>query len=196
MTATPRCPFCVKIAGALALWLAVLPGCMSIHTGPQAIDWPLPQITSLPPPCGRLPIPGKLGENENCFAIVQSENKFSDIGLTVTNGEHYRISVPGTQFWIDRDRRVPAPQGDDGSPLTRHLSALKRHPKANWFALMATSSKTSGQAQDVSQSPIFVATENGPLLLYPNDASFAYGNNHGRIMVVIQRCAGQAACGS
>lgn len=194
MTVSPRNSPWVILSAALALWMVALPGCMSIHASPQALDWPLPQRISLPPPCAAKD-PSKLAENGSCFAIVQSESKFSNIGLTVTRGEYYRISVPGIQLWFDKDRHVPAPQGDEGSPLIRHASAFKRHPVANWFALMATTSKSSGQAQDIGRNPVFEVTEDGPLLLYPNDASFTYGNNHGRIMVVVQRCAGQTACG-
>ncbi len=180
-------PVSPRAASALALLASVaLGGCLSVASGPRAIDAPLP-ISTAQPCVGKVLKPG-----ERCFFIVQAENKASRTGLDVAPGQRYRIEVPAAQFWFDKERRVPAPQGDDGSWLTRHAGITKRHPESAWFALIAGTD--DGFFQDVSRTGTLVIGGHGELLLYPNDAAFAYGNNHGRILVSIQRCASDGEC--
>ncbi len=180
-------PVSPRAASALALLTSVaLGGCLSVASGPRAIDAPLP-ISTAQPCVGKVLKPG-----ERCFFIVQAENKASRTGLDVAPGQRYRIEVPAAQFWFDKERRVPAPQGDDGSWLTRHAGITKRHPESAWFALIAGTD--DGFFQDVSRTGTLVIGGHGELLLYPNDAAFAYGNNHGRILVSIQRCASDGEC--
>ncbi len=180
-------PVSPRAASALALLASVaLGGCLSVASGPRAIDAPLP-ISTAQPCVGKVLKPG-----ERCFFIVQAENKASRTGLDVAPGQRYRIEVPAAQFWFDKERRVPAPQGDDGSWLTRHAGITKRHPESAWFALIAGTD--DGFFQDVSRTGTLVIGGHGELLLYPNDAAFAYGNNHGRILVSIQRCASDWEC--
>ena len=180
-------PVSPRAASVLALLASVaLDGCLSVASGPRAIDAPLP-ISTAQPCVGKVLKPG-----ERCFFIVQAENKASRTGLDVAPGQRYRIEVPAAQFWFDKERRVPAPQGDDGSWLTRHAGITKRHPESAWFALIAGTD--DGFFQDVSRTGTLVIGGHGELLLYPNDAAFAYGNNHGRILVSIQRCASDGEC--
>lgn len=180
-----------RAASGLALLASIaLGGCLSVASGPQAIDAPLPAFAGRS--CAEKPGRQVLAPGELCFFIVQAENKASRTGLDVAPGERYRIEVPGAQFWYDKERRVPAPQGDDGSWLTRHAGITKRHPESAWFALIAGTN--DGFSQNVGRPGMLVVGGHGELILYPNDAAFAYGNNHGRILVSIRRCTSDTEC--
>lgn len=184
-------PVSPRTASVLALLASVaLGGCLSVASGPRAIDAPLPAFAGRS--CAEKPGRQELTPGEHCFFIVQAENKASRTGLDVAPGQRYRIEVPAAQFWFDKERRVPVPQGDDGSWLTRHAGITKRHPESAWFALIAGTD--DGFFQDVSRTGTLVIGGHGELLLYPNDAAFAYGNNHGRILVSIRRCADDGEC--
>jgi len=180
-----------RAASGMALLTSIaLGGCLSVGNETHAIDTPLPAVAGWP--CAGKAGRQVLAPGERCFFIVQAENKASRTGLDVAPGQRYQIEVPAAQFWFDKERRVPAPQGDDGSWLTRHAGITKRHPESAWFALIAGTD--DGFYQDVSRTGTLVIGGHGELFLYPNDAAFAYGNNHGRILVSIRRCAGDGEC--
>lgn len=136
----------------------------------------------------------KLEVGQRCWFVVQSGTHFEDgdsgPGLTLGLHDGYWISIPeaASRTWYDKDRRVPAPQGDTGGFVTKLLGSMKKHQEHNWFALMATASISSNPLHVHSRSRLECLE--GSLSFYVNDAHRFYGNNYGNLLVVIQRGSG------
>jgi len=188
----------IKWAALAALALSLF-GCASIKVSPQPIDSTMPAEVKIEkvPYCLALRsengVEGKsaLPPGKECWFVVQSEKIYNSTGLYLNSTDTYQITVPSGQFWYDKDRKVSAPNGDDGSWLTKHLSFMKRHPGEKWFALMATVNKQHDAAFKISSETNTPSGLQGTLYLYANDNIHFYGNNQGRIWVKIRNTAGE-----
>lgn len=182
-------------------------GCTSTKIAPLIADQPITYADLKP--ClelrGRSQASARLAECSQCSVIVQPSERYDKndsnlTGLLALPDDIYEITVPSGQYWYDLDRKVEAPQGDEGGGLTSTwlIKLTKHHVEQKWFTLML-------QAKRVQESkPFDVAYEknkvvaidklnniidgmDGELSFYVNDASWFYSNNKGRIVVNIKR---------
>jgi hypothetical protein len=88
------------------------------------------------------------------------------------------------------------------------LARFKRVPGAPWFALIAGvhDSEPAGTTDPemealmpfpdtaIKDRKLYTARSRGDLVLAANDAAWAYGNNHGRVLVTLSLRDGPSKC--
>ncbi len=122
------------------------------------------------------------------MTTVKAEIAKNDVGLHLQASDEYSVSVSGEQVWYDASQEHIAPHGSSGSFLMNLFAFLKKDCDAAWFALMAEiKGANKSYTHDLSRSSIFMAEEDGQLVLYANDARGFYWNNHGEITVTVSR---------
>lgn len=205
IVAGPRVGVSLAAAGLIA-------GCSLAGPAPLRADSPFPGHLAADGValCGTGPSSGgQLLPGQRCLALVRAERWHSDTGLDARAGERYRIDLPPGQFWFDAGRRNVPPRGEDGSWLMNRFASWKRQPGSKWFALVAATivpgadGPVEHDARDMSCQPgqPLEVRRDGRLVLYPNDASFPwgqrelfYGNNAGQVWVLLQSCGTGASC--
>jgi len=179
--------------------VVMLQGCASVKVTTQPIDSPQPVVDMGENPVYCLGLAAQLaakasrndqkptlGANQSCWFVVQSDAPENATGLKLDPNLTYAITVPAGQFWLDADRQVPAPEGDDGTRFTRIFSYAKQHPKLDWFALMAGPCGDKSQSKHVSSKDGgSINGFDGELCFYVNDVPRHYENNGGRIFIQI-----------
>jgi hypothetical protein len=174
----------------------LLAACASLKYTPVVIDTPMP-LTQTKTLCthnaqGEL---ARLEPGKRCMAPVSADAALSRVPLAVQPGDTYRILVPEGQVWYDASLRYVAPAGDRGSAMQNIFRFMRRNADSNWFALMAANvaaapgSDQEFEVKDIQQHDVVDFGKPGQLAFYPNDARHFYGNNQGRIWVVVMRCA-------
>lgn len=124
----------------------------------------------------------------SCVTTIKAEFARNDVGLHVRGRDEYIVSVFGEQVWYDASQKHIAPHGSSGSFLMNLFAFLKKDRDADWFALMAEiKGANKSYIHDLSRSSIFIAENDGQLVLYANDARGFYWNNHGEITVTVFR---------
>ncbi|WP_181880975.1 DUF2235 domain-containing protein [Crenobacter cavernae] len=137
-------------------------------------------------------------------------------GIAVSAGERYRIDAPdGT--WKDKDHTVSASGYDSPNPIMKAAEGMRRLEDAPWFCLVACVNADAtleshnpdagnavtgmiqslthsvdrfdenSQLQAVGKSAELQIDRDGYLYLFANDASWAYSNNSGSLIVTITR---------
>lgn len=197
------CALVFFAAGSMAIT-----GCTSTQIDAQVIDQPLSSIFyGTDQPCRGITAikpEYQLQVGESCWFIVQPSVRYfqpnidhvqfgNGTGLKINASDVYEVTIPADQFWYDKARRSPAPQGDTGGSITKRLGFIKHHKDVCWFALMATVNHNDEQAKILlKDTNNIISGLNGELSFYVNDASSFYGNNSGRIVVRIKRISTRA----
>ncbi len=113
---------------------------------------------------------------------VFSSQRWNDTGVDVKRSQ--RIEVTATGEWIDWTIRC------DANGFERpHMNAFKfarRNRGAPWFALIASVGKMKRPTHHVGSSGDFVASRDGRLYLFANDAWYFYFNNKGSVRASIR----------
>ncbi|UJB30485.1 hypothetical protein [Chromobacterium sp. Beijing] len=189
----------------LALVMPLVAGCASSQEKLRVRDAPLPLAEVKEAlPCRHPSFQralGKLKPGCACWFIVQAGVSFdttgNGTGLLLEKEERYRVDVFPKQFWYDKTRQVPAPQGDTGGGVTKYLGWTKHHSELCWFALMATGDRGgSGKPVYIGQLSSEISDLSGELRFYVNDTKSFYGNNQGRILIKISRMTPKDAAAS
>ncbi|WP_333879337.1 hypothetical protein [Methylobacter sp.] len=128
----------------------------------------------------------KLAVSTACSTKLKAEEPENLAGLMMSADEEYTVTVPSVQTWHDASRLSTPPCGESGSSIMNLVSVLKRSKKSLWFSLIAEI-KGENKPYDLCLSENLMATENGKLILYANDAKGFYKNNSGEILVEIYR---------
>jgi hypothetical protein len=128
----------------------------------------------------------KLVVGSSCSTTVEAKEPENMTGLMMSPGEEYTVTVPGIQIWHDASRPSTPPCGESGSPFMNIAAILKKSKKSLWFSLIAEV-EAENKPYDLCLNKNLMATENGELILYANDAKGFYKNNSGKIMVEIYR---------
>ncbi|MCX7067876.1 MAG: hypothetical protein NTW85_09320 [Methylococcales bacterium] len=163
----------------LILW--VLSGCSE-----NCIIHPNPDVSI--PICSQVK---SLSEGANCLIQVFANQRETSVGLTVQQGEIYRIKATSKNTWCDASHTNTALCGEKGSNLMNIFSP--RVEDSLWFSVIAEVKHTKdGEIQRLSQydlcnTPKFEISTSGKLVLYPNDATGFYGNNSGAIWLELSR---------
>ena len=105
-------------------------------------------------------------------------------GVLLDQGVTYRFAVVEIPEW--RDGRSACDADGHDVWYLKPFGFKRRVPDVNWLALMG-----SIDQEDVfvigMRRPLYTATRTGQLICFANDASFAYGNNHGWLKLQITR---------
>jgi hypothetical protein len=114
---------------------------------------------------------------------VNAIDKFSTDTLQVQPGEQYQFSCDDQQFWTDWYIR----SSPDGYFNALGWIAGMRVKKVKCFCLCGIydQDETSGFA--IGSNKLINVTRAGEISFFPNDVSWAYGNNKGQITVSILR---------
>lgn len=153
--------------------------------------------TNHPNPDAKIPICNQaksLSEGTSCVVQVAANKRETVVGLTVNQGEEYRVIATPNQTWCDSSRTNIPLCGEEGSNLMNIFSPLKRVENSLWFSIIAEviDDKRQRRSQfDLCNTPKFEISTPGKLILYPNDAESFYGNNSGEIWLEIWRLKAQ-----
>ncbi len=135
--------------------------------------------------CGKIS-GNKLDIGSSCTTIVKATESENIVGLKIVAGEEYTITSAEKQTWHDASRSNMPPCGEPGSFMMNLFAILKKARKSLWFSLIAEI-KDEKKPYDLCEAPNFLASGNGELILYANDAKGFYYNNSGEIIVEIRR---------
>ncbi len=127
---------------------------------------------------------------------VRAPEQYSWSGVRVESGGYYVFVVPAKQQW--RDKKIKCgPEGWQSEQLPwykeaaiRLFEARRRCPKANWFELVGAvgdDGKNFFRIGRGGQDSTYQPPEDGELFAFANDLRTMYGNNHGKIEVVVRR---------
>ncbi|MEW8627237.1 MAG: DUF2235 domain-containing protein [Candidatus Thiodiazotropha sp.] len=141
-----------------------------------------------------LPIELKIGEKHTC--LVQAKLLYNWTGVKVQENATYVCEVIDVDGWKDGDVKC-GPNGwrSDELPwyqegIVEFAERLRRKSDANWFSLI-------GALDDEDDNLIYIGDNKKPfqpsrdadLYLFANDMRSKYGNNSGRLKVVVMRTA-------
>jgi len=178
----PRFPW-LRLAGFCAL-AAGLSSCVSADK--QPVMFPIPYGRESPATTAG---PIKLARGESILAEVYSRNPQGHTGIAVAAGERYSFATLPGENWVDFYIGCSA-DGYQSHPFFSPQELAKKDkilPDQNWFVLC-------GDINHVKNDPFPIGTrcdhtmrESGELILFANDATFAYGNNWGAVWVLITR---------
>jgi hypothetical protein len=111
-------------------------------------------------------------------------------GIWVTGGSAVRFSIPPRQQWTDWVIQTDGGGYPHGPIpfLQERFASTKPLPGENWFALV-------GAIEGSPSSPFLIGgkgrvvdfSDTGELVLFANDARSFYGNNFGRLQVIVTR---------
>nr|WP_281720152.1 hypothetical protein [Nitrosomonas nitrosa] len=126
----------------------------------------------------------QLTPGSSCRTLINARNPANDAGVSVKEGERYRVCVAKGHTWKDASMENYPPCGSEGTTSMNMIASWRRSPESDWFALMAEVSGNSEQI-DLCRSQEFQTARAGQLILYANDVPMFYWNNSGVIEVLI-----------
>lgn len=140
-----------------------------------------------------------LSIDEICMIQLPAIEKETTINLVVQENEEYLVSAPkDNNWWCDATRPNFSLCGENGSALMNFFAYKKRVENSQWFSVIAeviTDDKGQRRSQyDLCNTPKFIVSTTGKLVMYPNDADgfffdndIFYENNTGKLWLKIQR---------
>lgn len=142
-----------------------------------------------------------LAVGESKQVSVQANRKFNRSGVLVQPGQSYEVQYDFADKWYDASIECAADGWDrddiDSWRLKEWFIKLaeddRRVSEAKWFELIATVGKRDERAMrfvntNANQATITIAHE-GQLYFFANDLLSKYGNNFGKIDVMVKRIA-------
>lgn len=127
----------------------------------------------------------ELRPGEERVVAVAARDRWSATGIVVVSGARYRAAAQGS--WDDRHIRTDA--GGYASPnlLFRVVERFRRHPRARWFALVATVDRRRSTRLVLGTATEFTAPATGELVCYANDLLPMLFNNSGSVRLTVVR---------
>ena len=130
-------------------------------------------------------------EEVTVFASQQHNHS----GLMLEKGATYRFSVEAGQKWKDASIECgPKGWNRDNQELGLReaiiaiLEPFRRVPDADWFCLCGCVTDKDDYAFKIGDGPVEIKIEkSGEFLPFANDKKTHYGNNEGKIKIVVQR---------
>jgi hypothetical protein len=154
----------------------------------QHIETPRSDLRYLEKPNGQSD--GKTEE-----VTVFANQIYNHSGLMLEKGAIYRFSVKKDQKWHDGNITC----GPEGWNLGNQKLGLKevrialmepfrRVPDADWFCMCGCVTDNDDYAFEIGEGPVEIEIEkSGEFLPFANDKRKYYGNNEGKIIIVVQR---------
>lgn len=116
---------------------------------------------------------------------VHARRGWTDTGVALEAGVHYAFTATGT--WRDW-RTVSGPAGyPSPNPLLRRAERWRRLPDAAWFALIGDIGGRRECRFLIGDAVELAPPRDGELRCAPNDVPLADFNNHGQILLSIER---------
>lgn len=123
--------------------------------------------------------------NESITTTIDSREHWNTTGIVLVTGSRYQARASGE--WHDASKVCDADGWVSDSDLIRDLEHFRRVRDANWFALIGAYDQDRRTEFVIGKCLEFVATQDGELTCFANDAPFMYWNNKGSISLTITR---------
>lgn len=171
---------------ALAVFTAIFVGCAGPVRTPSIVvrfnQLAAPEVI----PVGTTT---RLNVGESAIVPIWSRNPANSTELHVSPGELYRFFVLPDQTWTDWFITCQS----DGYQTHTSLSpqelaqSSKILPVQNWFVLCGAIDRPGVSTFVIGRVCTRLIDRGGKLILFANDATFAYWNNFGKIWVLVTR---------
>lgn len=117
--------------------------------------------------------------------MIAARNIWNDTRIIMKKGEQYHFEASGA--WKDLSTICNADGYESPSILFRSTEWLRRFPKANWFALIGSTSHSQKNFFEIGHKATITIEKEGLFSCFANDLRFMYGNNSGEIELIIKR---------
>lgn len=137
-----------------------------------------------------------INENQTEIVTVFASQRFNHSGLMLEKGGTYRFTVEPNQTWHDGNVKNCGPDGWNRENRQLGLAEFKiailepfrRVSDADWFCLCGCVTDNDDYAFVIGSGPVEHTIEKtGEFLPFANDKNTHYGNNEGKIKIVVQR---------
>ena len=128
--------------------------------------------------------------------IVFANQQYNHSGLMLEKGVTYRFTVEPGQTWHDGKVRNCGPEGWNRGNQQLGISEIaiaamepfRRVSDADWFCLCGCVTDNDDYAFVIGKGPVDKKIEkSGEFLPFANDKASYYGNNEGKIKIIVQR---------
>lgn len=125
----------------------------------------------------------RLGINESATDTVYAWKKNNKTTIKLKKGETYKITAKGE--WQDAGFTPTDANGFEGfTKAMKKGNFLKPMKKENYMMLVA---RAGGKKYAIGTENTITPKKSGKLIYMPNDATFFFKNNHGKLVVTITR---------